>query len=158
VPIGDIALAVYRTMQIIIGSEVSFFEPFFTIKMVCNPENMNQTVELLTLDLDTNRVIEIIKPLLKRLGLQALPSFDLRTVRCAPAGCACPYHGTEQCDCQMVVLLLYGAGEDPATLVVHGHNGKTFLSLVDTPNQRLKPELLTMIRRALLDKIPSRVD
>jgi len=119
---------------------------------------MNQIVELLTLDIDTDRVIEIIKPLLERLGLQALPSFDLRTVRSAPAGCACPYHGTEQCDCQMVVLLLYGAGENPTTLLVHGHAGKTFLSLVDAPYQRLKPELYTLIRQTLLESIPSRAE
>ena len=119
---------------------------------------MNQTLELLTLDLDTNQAIAIIKPLLEGLGLQALPSFDLRTVRSAPSGCTCPYHGTEQCDCQIVVMLLYGAGEDPVTLVAHGHNGKTFLSLVDTPNQHLKPELLTLIRQALLDRISSRAD
>ena len=119
---------------------------------------MNQTVELLALDLETDLAIAIIMPLLERLGLQALPSFDLCTVRSAPTGCACPYHGTEQCDCQMVVLLLYGAGEDPVTLVVHGHNGKTSLSLVDTPNQRLKPELLTLIRQTLFDKILSRAD
>jgi hypothetical protein len=119
---------------------------------------MNQTDELLTLDLETDQAIEIIKPLLERLGLQALPSFDLRTVRSAPVGCACPYHGTEHCDCQMVVLQLYGEGDDPATLLIHGHGGKTFLSLVDAPSQRFEPMLLGLIRQALLETIPSQVD
>jgi len=56
----------------------------------------------------------------------------------------------------MVVLLLYGIGEDPATLVAHGRGGKTFLSLVDTPQQRLEPGLPSLICQALLENIPSR--
>lgn len=115
---------------------------------------MNQTVELLTLDLNTDQALPLITRLLARLGLQVLPSFDLRTARCAPAACTCPHHGTQQCDCQMVVLLLYGRAKDPATLVVHGHGGRTFLSLVDTPHQRLEAGLPSLIRQALLENIP----
>jgi hypothetical protein len=116
---------------------------------------MNQTIELLILNLAADQALPLITQLMTRLGLQVIPSFDLRTARSAPAACACPHHGTQQCDCQMVVLLLYGADEDPATLVVHGRGGKTFLSLVDTPQQRLKPELPSLIRQALLENIPS---
>ena len=116
---------------------------------------MNQTVELLTLNLDADRALPLITQLLARLGLQVLPSFDLRTARHAFVQCSCPHHGTEQCDCQMVVLLLYGRGGSPTTLVLHGHDGRTFLSLVDTPQQRTEAELPSLIRQFLLENIPS---
>lgn len=35
-------------------------------------------------------------------------SFDLPSVLTTPTGCICPHHGTDPCDCQMVVMLVYG--------------------------------------------------
>jgi hypothetical protein len=37
----------------------------------------------------------------------------------------------EACDCQMVVLLVYGKENLPVSLVAHGHNGQTWFSLVE---------------------------
>ncbi|HEX5839854.1 MAG TPA: hypothetical protein VFY26_18605 [Anaerolineales bacterium] len=57
---------------------------------------------------------------LQEAGLRLVRTFDLRTVRSGVHGCSCPHHGTEDCDCQLVVLLVYKAGEQPVTLILHG--------------------------------------
>jgi len=82
-------------------------------------------------------------------GLQIMRTFDLQAARHDPADCPCPHHGTDQCDCQMVVLLVYGDDRQPVTLVAHSHDGKTWFSLVDTPQQRADPRLEATIRQAL---------
>ena len=113
---------------------------------------VNQSLELPTLNMDADQALPLITKLLSRLGLQVLPSFDLRAARATQPRCNCPHHGTEQCDCQMVVLLLYGYSDKPTTMIVHGQNGKTFLSLVDAPGQRPEAGLPDQIRQALLAK------
>jgi hypothetical protein len=45
----------------------------------------------------------------------------------------------------MVVLLIYEAKTRPLTLVAHGYNGRTWFSVVDTPQQRPDPRLETSI-------------
>jgi hypothetical protein len=111
---------------------------------------ISQAIELPTINQDASQALPRINKLLSQLGLQVLPSFDLRAARLAQPRCACPYHGTSDCDCQMVVLLLYGHSDEPTTLLVHGHQGKTFLSLVDAPGQRPEEGLPDQIRQALL--------
>jgi hypothetical protein len=49
----------------------------------------------------------------------------------------------------MVVLLVYGADNRPATLVAHGHDSQTWLSLVETAEQRPSPPLKEAIEQAL---------
>ena len=82
-------------------------------------------------------------------GLQILRTFDLQLARIAHTECPCPHHGTDQCDCQMVVLLVYADNHQPISLVAHSHDGKTWFSLVDTPQQRADPRLEATIRQAL---------
>lgn len=86
-------------------------------------------------------------------GLRVVRSFDLRQVNGLPDDCDCPYHGTGLCDCQMVVLLVYGEAATPATLVAHGRNGKSWLTLVDSPEQRPLPDLAQRITTALQSNI-----
>jgi hypothetical protein len=83
------------------------------------------------------------------LGLQTTVTFDLQVARHGHVDCSCPHHGTDQCDCQMVVILVYGASSRPASLVVHSHHGKTQFSLVDLPQQSVNVEL----EESLLDTL-----
>jgi hypothetical protein len=86
---------------------------------------------------------------LSRAGLRSMRTFDLHTARHALDDCPCPHHGTEACDCQMVVLLVYGKGDEPATLILHGNDGQTRLSLAENPNQRPDAKTIAAIRQAL---------
>lgn len=92
------------------------------------------------------------EPRLELLGLGALQTFDLHDARLAAPDCACPHHGTAECDCQMVVLLVYADAHPPVTLVLHGNDGKTWVSVIDRPDQRADAGTMLVIRRALEDE------
>jgi hypothetical protein len=96
-------------------------------------------------DIAIEQVIEQIR----KLGLQITLTFDLQEARHSQANCNCPHHGTEQCDCQLVVILVYGHGSRPATLIAHGHEGKTWFSFVETPQQHTSHPMETLLLRAL---------
>ena len=111
--------------------------------------NMNQNVQLVTIQADCEAATAQAAQLLSSAGLQVVRSFDLRSARAAHAECTCPHHGTAQCTCQFVVLLVYGQGGAPMSLVVHGHDGQTWLSFVDTPQQPADMKLAAKIAQAL---------
>ena len=83
---------------------------------------------------------------LKEAGLRTVQTFDLHSAIAGTHDCSCPNHGTEECDCQMVVLLVYGAAAEPVTLLLHGNNKQTWISLADTilqnPNSQLQITML----------------
>ena len=87
---------------------------------------------------------------LGNLGLRSVVTFDLQIARIAHTDCPCPHHGTDQCDCQLNVLLVYKINSKPATLLAHGHDGRTWLSLVNTPQQPVDPRLEALIRKTLV--------
>ena len=110
---------------------------------------MNQTTHLLTLNIDSETAVSKVIHRLVEDGLEVVRSFDLQAARAAHTCCTCPHHGTEQCDCQMIVLLVYDRQNGPLTLVAHGYNGQTHFSLTETPNQDWERLLKTMILQAL---------
>lgn len=86
---------------------------------------------------------------LSRAGLRVLRTFDLHDARAAIGDCPCPYHGTQACDCQMLVLLIYGQASLPATLILHGSDEETWFSLVNNPVQPVDLATWKAIERAL---------
>jgi hypothetical protein len=48
----------------------------------------------------------------------------------------------------MIVILVYGEGFQPATIVVHAGNGKTQYRLINSPEQHTEPALEIGIREA----------
>ena len=97
-----------------------------------------------------NEALRWTKRQLSRAGLRAVQTFDLHSARHSSLmDCSCPHHGTEQCDCQMVVLLVYYASPEPTALILHGNGGKTGLSLIDQPNQPAEPKTVRVIMQAL---------
>ena len=78
-------------------------------------------------------------------GLRVTRSFDLQSARKAlrdPEGCQCPHHGTADCTCQYVVLLVSDGAETPLTLVAHGHDGATHLSMEAAGSQKATREIV----------------
>ena len=72
---------------------------------------------------------------LEQVGLQALRTFDLRAARSAHLDCACPHHGTAQCDCQMVVLLVYQGDNPPLTMAIHCTDRTSRFYLINIPQE-----------------------
>ncbi len=110
---------------------------------------MNRSTYLLTLKLDNEQAVSEVTQRLDDDGLQVVRSFDLQTARSTHTNCTCPNHGTEMCDCQMVVLLVYGHQGEPLTLVAHTQDGYTHFELVDIPQQRPQRVLKTAVLQAL---------
>ncbi len=88
---------------------------------------------------------------LERVGLRTLETFDLQTARSSGAACACPHHGMAECDCQMVVLMVYGEGTAPIALVLHGSDGHTWISLPDWPAGGAEPLIEAAIASSMND-------
>lgn len=82
-------------------------------------------------------------------GFRVVRSFDLQLARESlrdPASCPCPHHGTDHCTCQYLVYLLYVGGQDPITLVVHGYDNRTEIS-IEKDHRPFEQDLRTRISR-----------
>jgi len=114
---------------------------------------MSDSTPFLILEQPCDNAIDWVTRQIRSVDLQVVRTFDLHVARHTHANCPCPHHGTDQCDCQMVVLLVYGSDRQPVSIVAHGHNGQTWFSVVDTPQQRADPRLEAAIRLALVPHI-----
>ncbi len=111
----------------------------------------------LSINQPCDEVLQRIKEKLTQAGLRAVQTFDLYFARIASRECSCPKHGMEDCDCQMVVLLVYGGAADvstlsdtgPVTLILHGNDGKTRLSIAEYPSQPADGKLIADTRKLL---------
>ncbi|GAB4577449.1 MAG: hypothetical protein Fur0022_01800 [Anaerolineales bacterium] len=98
---------------------------------------------------DCETVIQQVTQDLEKARLRVVRSFDLRSACGSLDGNVCPHHGTAPCDCQLVVLLVYGVGATPASLLLHSHRGQTEIQCDETPEARPNSELKAQIYRVL---------
>jgi len=108
---------------------------------------MGENTPFLMVEQPCDEAVDWLAEQVSRADLSVMRTFDLQVARHSQALCPCPHHGTDQCDCQMVVLLVYQVDQRPITLMAHGYNGQTWFSVVDTPQQRADPHLESTIRR-----------
>ncbi|GEM_PF-514678 len=116
---------------------------------------MSALLPFLVFDQSCDQVLTLANEQLKRAGFRVVQTFDLQVARLAHPDCPCPHHGATDCNCQMIVLLIYQKKIGPVTLVVHGQDGKTWISLAIPINGHSNQRLETAIRRAL---VPHRTD
>lgn len=119
---------------------------------------MNQNRPILYLQQPCDDAVQYFVKRMNRAGLYVIRTFDLHETRIDEIGCSCPHHGTAQCDCQMVVLLVYGKDNQPASLVVHGHNGQTWFSLVEflgATNVRLEAQICGILMPSAIEQTAS---
>lgn len=96
---------------------------------------------------------------LARHGFRVVRSFDLRSAMTAHADCECPYHGTAQCNCQFVVLLVYAEAGEPVVVTAHSHDAQARLQIVrpalgtcgDDVTARPDPRLAETVLAALVE-------
>lgn len=111
---------------------------------------MSEMSPFLVLDQTCADAMDWIIDQFSSFGLHAVRTFDLQVARQTNTQCPCPHHGTDQCDCQLVVLLVYKPGHSPISIVAHGYDGQTWFSVVDSPQQRADPKLEAAIRHAII--------
>src|SRR6266487_890282 len=111
---------------------------------------MSTLLPFLTLNQTFDQVDQWAREKLTSAGLRVVPTFDLQIARLAHPDCSCPHHGTEECSCQLVILLVYGKQEDPATLVIHSRDDKTWISLATPLETHSCQSLESSVRRMLV--------
>ena len=93
---------------------------------------------------------------LTRRNFFVVRSFDLRSAlaarEAAPWECECPHHGTTQCACQFVVLLVYGLAAEPVTLTAHSRDDRTQVRLVRDATTQPDPRLAAEVMAALCEE------
>lgn len=103
----------------------------------------------LSVDQTCGEVLQRVKALLSAAGLGSVQTFDLNAARRGLHECTCPNHGTDACDCQMMILLVYGDAPEPLTLILHGNNGQTWFSIVEDSRLSADVSLYAATRQAL---------
>lgn len=116
---------------------------------------MSALIPFLALDQPCEQVQTWINEKLTSAGFRVVRTFDLQVARLAHPDCPCPNHGTAHCNCQMIVLLVYRNQDEPATLIIHGQDGKTWISLASPAEKRSSQHLEASVRHVLM---PRRVD
>lgn len=89
---------------------------------------------------------------LDRAGLRVIQTFDLHTVRHVLAECPCLHHGTNACDCQMVILLVFEREKAPVTLMFHSNGKQTWISTVDASSHDVAGTDLSRRIQAVFEK------
>ncbi len=110
---------------------------------------MSQATRLSTLNMDGESTIAHLTRWLSHYGLRIVRGFDLQSACASFTDLTCPHHGAYPCDCQLVVLLVYGDDTPPASIVLHSHRGKTDVDLIDSPNNRPGQQLKKTIKLAI---------
>lgn len=94
---------------------------------------------------------------LEQAGFQAMRTFDLQAARSAHLDCPCPHHGTAQCNCQMVVMLVYQGDSPPATMVIHGNEEMSWFYLINKPQQPIGQAQEKNIQDVLSPEIDAKI-
>lgn len=103
-----------------------------------------------TLPATCEQTVTALTATLAQHGYRIERSFDLRSA--LHGDCPCPHHGTAQCTCQYVVLLVYEmvAITPPALVTAHECEGITRLHVeANRPGGGLAPQLLTALDEAV---------
>ncbi len=115
---------------------------------------MSSLMPFLVLDQTCDHVLNWVSQQLTGAGFRIVQTFDLQVARLAHPDCPCPHHGTDDCNCQMVILLVYRKQSTPATLVIHGQDGRSWVSLASPMGRRANQQLEASVRHALIPQGP----
>lgn len=109
---------------------------------------MSNLTPILTLHQSTEATVAWMMQQLSACGFQVERTFDLRAARLAHADCPCPHHGTQDCTCQMVVLIVYNETQ-LATVVAYSQDERTSLSMVNGENHSIDKRVFQALLPAI---------
>ena len=115
---------------------------------------MSALVPFLVLDQTCDQILAWVDEKLTSADFRIVQTFNLQVARLAHPECPCPHHGTDECNCQMVVLLIYGKQGDPATLVIHGQEHRSWVSVVSPVGKRSSHHFEITVRHTLVSQLP----
>lgn len=115
---------------------------------------MSTVMSFLVLEKTCAEVVNWAKDELNSSGFRLVQTFDLQVARLAHPECTCPHHGEAECNCQMVVLLVYRKQEEPATLIIRGQENRTWISIATPVDRHNNQQLEIAIRHILTRCLP----
>ncbi len=110
---------------------------------------MSNTPHLVVFPQSCDKAVNWAISRLERCGFQAVRTFDLQAARAAHPEQSCPTHGSAQCNCQMIVVLVYQANTPPVTLIIHGNDRASWFDIINNPRQCMGQQLEGSIQDAL---------
>ena len=110
---------------------------------------MSHLTSLLTLRQPAEIAVVWITQRLTARGFQVEQTFDLHAARMLQTDCLCPFHGTNDCTCQMIVLLVHDQNTQPVTIVLHGHDNQTWLAMADVENNKMDENVVQALLPAV---------
>ena len=102
-----------------------------------------------TIKLACDEAVDFLTRVLEERGFYVLRSFDLRSARALlrdPQNCSCPHHGTDQCGCQYVVILARTSQDQPISIIVHGYENETTISLGRAPQSEPNNQTIAILQ------------
>lgn len=106
---------------------------------------------------DGETAAQTVTAALTQRGFRVVRTFDLRSALVAHPDrdasrwpCNCPYHGTDYCTCQFVVLLVYGDTAEPLVVTAHSRDTQTHLQIVHDALTRPDPHLARQVMAVLV--------
>ena len=94
----------------------------------------------------------IISPLMNALeqaGLWVLRSFEFKNNQTQLMHCHCAANCDSQCECELVVLLVYPKVGNPVTLILDGREGKTYVFISEEKEYQFPTPLTRLITKAV---------
>ena len=113
---------------------------------------------LIILENGRNHPIQLIKDTFQNAGLRVIISFDSRHTRVAETTILCPTHGIMDCGCHIIIMLVYGMEDLPATLIFHVQDKEIWVSLTYPPGLRPSGLFLNQITKILQTNLISNRD
>ncbi|RPI86426.1 MAG: hypothetical protein EHM41_08570 [Chloroflexi bacterium] len=104
---------------------------------------------ILQVNMDCAKTASLAAENLQAASFRVVQTFDLQAARSTQSTCSCPHHGTDLCDCQMLILLVYGIDLNPITLLFHGRDQQTQIHWVTQPGQRVNPDMELKVWKAV---------
>lgn len=111
---------------------------------------MNDNKLILTLDLDCESAIALVKLCLLENGFYAQHNFELSSACATITDPLCPHQPDQLCNCQLVTLQIYGGDLSAFPLVFHGHDACTEIFYIEEVS--IPPDVLFAIRQAKLNE------
>lgn len=110
---------------------------------------MSEVMPMLNLPLNIEIVLTQVSLRLVTEGLRVVPAFELDSACATLTDEICPHTGTKPCKCQLIVLIVHGATVHPVSLVFHGDDRETEVSLVVDLTQARDLDFEKRIQHAL---------
>lgn len=95
---------------------------------------------------------------LHRRGFRVVRTFDLQSAFVTYPGYEaiqeaddCPYHGTNPCSCQFIMLLVYGNAPEPVVITLSGTEAQAQLQIVQDMTKRTDPRLVGQVMTVLME-------